>query len=115
MDGMLKIPFGIGGGGCDGPVGHPPLDLPSDPDQGVEAASASIRDLGVRVGFADWWLQPQIDRGLRAPISNRPRTSDSESPVDSGLGPLVRDLDPSTEVVGVLRGYRRPWWRGRGR
>ncbi|PKI74507.1 hypothetical protein CRG98_005127 [Punica granatum] len=28
--------------------------------------------------------------------------------VDSGLGSPIDDLDPSIEVAGVLRGYRRP-------
>ncbi|PKI41206.1 hypothetical protein CRG98_038394 [Punica granatum] len=47
-----------------------------------------------------------------APIPNRPGTFDSKSLVDSGLRPPTGDLDPSTEVAGVLYGYRRPRWRG---
>ncbi|PKI55334.1 hypothetical protein CRG98_024350 [Punica granatum] len=34
---------------------------------------------------------------------------------DAGLGPPIGDIDPSTEVVGVLRGYRLLRWRGLGR
>ncbi|PKI61861.1 hypothetical protein CRG98_017759 [Punica granatum] len=39
----------------------------------------------------------------------------SESLVDSELGPLIGCSNPSTEVSGVLCGYRRPQWSGRDR
>ncbi|PKI65287.1 hypothetical protein CRG98_014325 [Punica granatum] len=51
---------------------------------------------------------------LAALTPNLPRTSDSESSVGSGLGPPIGDPDSSTEVAGVLRGYRQPRWRSRG-
>ncbi|PKI45397.1 hypothetical protein CRG98_034202 [Punica granatum] len=39
----------------------------------------------------------------------------SGSPIYSGLGPPIGNLDPSIEVTGVLCGYQRSRWRGRGR
>ncbi|PKI77021.1 hypothetical protein CRG98_002524, partial [Punica granatum] len=57
---------------------------------------------------------PWVD-GSRSPIGvpNPESTGgfDSRSPIDSRSGPPISDLDPSTEVVGVLCGCRRPWWR----
>ncbi|PKI44984.1 hypothetical protein CRG98_034623 [Punica granatum] len=47
-------------------------------------------------------------RQLAALIPNPSRTPSRRSPIDSGLGPLIGDLDPSIEVAGILHGYRRP-------
>ncbi|PKI53157.1 hypothetical protein CRG98_026462 [Punica granatum] len=52
---------------------------------------------------------------MAVPTPNRPKTSDLESPVDSGLGPPIGDLNPSTEIIVVACRYRRPQWRGQGR
>ncbi|OWM80307.1 hypothetical protein CDL15_Pgr019587 [Punica granatum] len=59
-------------------------------------------NLGGGVGVTDW--RPQsLHRGCRYPW---------RTPVEgSGLPIGGPNLDPSTEVVGVLRGYRRSRWR----
>ncbi|PKI42490.1 hypothetical protein CRG98_037079 [Punica granatum] len=61
----------------------------------------------------DWGRQSLISvegsgSSIGGPNSNRSRTSDLVSPVDSGLEPPIGDPDPSTKVAGVLRGHRRP-------
>ncbi|PKI39198.1 hypothetical protein CRG98_040404 [Punica granatum] len=104
--------------------------------EGVGAANWRTRplhevagNLSGRVEVAEWRSQPQIDQGLRvsatsvnglgSPIggSDLESTGDSEPEVPGrlGLGPPIGDPNPSTEVAGVFRGYRLPWWRGRGR
>ncbi|PKI47536.1 hypothetical protein CRG98_032126 [Punica granatum] len=45
---------------------------------------------------------------------NRPGDLSRSSQSIRGLGPPIGDPDPSIEVASVLRGYRRPQWRGRG-
>ncbi|PKI35137.1 hypothetical protein CRG98_044488 [Punica granatum] len=40
-------------------------------------------------------------RRLAAPTPNRPRTSESESSVDSGSGKPIGDPDTSTEIAGA--------------
>ncbi|PKI75251.1 hypothetical protein CRG98_004291 [Punica granatum] len=57
---------------------------------------------------------------LAAPTPDQPRTPSRRFPVDSGLGPPIDDLDPSTEIVGPLRfgvgaANRRPRPLHRGR
>ncbi|PKI71891.1 hypothetical protein CRG98_007750 [Punica granatum] len=91
-----RSPFGSGLGS---PIGNP------DP---------SIEVVGVLCECRRPWWRGQ-GRRLAAPTPNLPETSDSESPVDSGLGLPIGDSDPSIEAAGVLCGYGRPQWRGRGR
>ncbi|PKI71138.1 hypothetical protein CRG98_008436 [Punica granatum] len=103
------------------------LTTPNPPSR-ASAPKEDAGDLGV--GVADWWPRPQIDQGLRLGVLSRfgvgaanrrtqtlhrgrrhPQRTPTASPVDSGSGPPIGDPDPSTEVVGVLCGCRRPRWR----
>ncbi|PKI45213.1 hypothetical protein CRG98_034391 [Punica granatum] len=42
------------------------------------------------------------------------KTPSRRSPIDSGLGPPIGDLDLSTKVVGTHGARRRTRWKGRG-
>ncbi|PKI45315.1 hypothetical protein CRG98_034276 [Punica granatum] len=84
------------------------LATPTPPPRSL-VSSVGTSDLCGGVGVADWRPRPLL------PFRFSFRTKMEKSPVDSGLGPPIGDPDLSTEVVRVLRGYRLPRWRGRGR
>ncbi|OWM63437.1 hypothetical protein CDL15_Pgr022182 [Punica granatum] len=69
-----------------------------DPDPSIEVTDVLCGYQGSRFRGRD--------RRLAALTPNRSGTSDLESPINLGLGPPISDPDSSTEVVGILCGYR---------
>ncbi|OWM66927.1 hypothetical protein CDL15_Pgr008096 [Punica granatum] len=92
------------------PIGGPNLESTEDSEsevtnRGPQPLYRGCRDRG-------WDRQSAIPTPpLRSSASSV--GTDGESSVDSGLRSPIGDPDLSTEVAGVLYGYRPPRWRDR--